>query len=82
MWIAEKRKLDKLPTEERTTLKWPGKDKFLQFLLENHQIFALDEAERGEINLVQITINTGEAQPKQVLPLRTSLAAGKKLLPN
>ena len=59
---SRKEKLDKLPIEERTTLKWPSKDKFLQFLLENHQIFALDEAERGEINLVQITINTGEGE--------------------
>ena len=72
---SRKEKLGKLFTEEGAALKWQDKDKLLQFLLKNHQVFALDEAERGETNLVQMTIDTGEAQPKQVPPRRTPLAA-------
>ena len=71
---SRKEKLGKLFTEEGAALKWQDKDKLLQFLLMNHQVFALDEAERGETNLVQMTIDKGEAQPKQVPPHRTPLA--------
>ena len=51
----------------------------LQFLLENHQVFALDEVERGETNLVQMTINTVEVQTKQVPPRRTPLEARQEI---
>ena len=60
-------------------MKCQDKDKLLQFLLENHQVFTLDEGERGETNLVQITIDTREAQPKQVPPHRAPLAARQEI---
>ena len=60
-------------------MKWQDKDRLLQFLLQNHQVFPSDEAERGETNLIQMTINTGEAQPKQVQPRRTPLAARQEI---
>ena len=60
-------------------MKWQDKDKLLQFLLENHHVFALDEAKKAETNLVYLTINTGEAQPKHVLPHRTPLAARQEI---
>ena len=58
---SRKEKLGKLLAEEGAALKWQGKDKLLQFLLENHQVFALDEGERGETNLVQMTTDTAKA---------------------
>ena len=60
-------------------MKWQDKDRLLQFLPQNHQVFPSDEAERGETNLIQMTINTGEAQPKQVQPPRTPLAARQEI---
>ena len=72
---SRKVKLGKLLAEEGAALKWQDKDKLLQFLLENHQVFTLDEGNRGETNLVQMTIDTGEALSKQVPPRRTPLAA-------
>ena len=73
-------KLAKLLGGEGSTLKWQDKDKLLQFLLANHQVFAIDEAERGETDLLQRTIDTGEAQPKQVPPRRTPLAARQEIV--
>ena len=60
-------------------MKWLDKDRLLQFLLQNHQVFPSDEAERGETDLIQMTINTGEAQPKQVQPRRTPLVARQEI---
>ena len=74
-----KEKLGKLLAGEGAALKCQDKDKLLQFLLENHQVFTLDEGERGETNLVQMTIDTREAQPKQVPPRRALLAARQEI---
>lgn len=76
---SRKEKLGKLLAEVRAALKWQDKDKLLQFLLKNRQVFALDEEERGETNLVQMTIDTGEAESKQVPPCRTLLAARQEI---
>ena len=76
---SRKQKLAKLFAGEGAALKWQDKDKFLQFLLANHQAFAIDEADRGETDLVQMTIDTGDAQLKQVPPRRTPLAARREI---
>ena len=50
-----------LPEEGRRTL--------LEFLANNHKAFCLEENERGETDLVQFEIDTGDAAPKK-LPVR------------
>lgn len=76
---SRKEKLGKLLAGEGAALKWQDKDKLLQFLLANHQDFAVDETEWGETDLVQMTINTGEAQPNKVPPRMTPLAARQEI---
>ena len=76
---SRKQKLAKLLAGEGAALKWQDKDKLLQFLLANHQAFAIDEADRGETDLIEMTIDTGDAQPKQVPPRRTPLAARQEI---
>ena len=34
-------------------------------MLEHHTAFAVDEGERGDTDLVQMSIETGEATPKR-----------------
>lgn len=50
-----------LPEEERRML--------LEFLADHHETFCLEENERGETDLVQFEIDTGNAAPKK-LPVR------------
>ena len=46
-----------LPQHEKTAL--------LRFLCDHHHAFSLEEGERGETDLVQMDINTGDAKPKR-----------------
>ena len=46
------------------TRRWEDKDQLLQLLLEHHTAFAVDEGERGDTDLAQMSIETGEATPK------------------
>lgn len=46
-----------LPPQEKTTL-W-------KFLADYHQAFSLKEGERGETDLIQTEIDTGDAYPKK-----------------
>ena len=46
-----------LPQQEKTTLP--------RFLRDHHHAFSLEEGERGETNLVQMEINTGDARPRR-----------------
>lgn len=65
--VCRKQKLGKLLGGEGAVIDVADKDKLLQFLSANHQnVFAIIKAERGETDLVQMTIDTGEAQPKLV----------------
>ena len=45
-----------LPGQER--------DQLHTLLLTNHEAFAVEEGERGETDLVQMTIDTGDSSPK------------------
>ena len=46
-----------LPLQEKQTL--------LEFLIGYHHVFSLEDGERGETDLVQMEINTGDASPKK-----------------
>lgn len=62
--IDRKRKLGKLFLDEGASLNWQDRDKVLQFLLTHHDAFVIHEGERGETDLIQMAIDTGEAYPK------------------
>ena len=62
---TRKHKLAKMLAEIGPTLRWQDKDQLLQLLLEHHTAFAVDEGERGNTDLVQMLIETGEATPKK-----------------
>ena len=51
-----------LPPEERQVL--------LQFIADNHEAFSLDKGERGETDLVEMVIDTGESRQLKQPPRR------------
>ena len=52
------------------TLTAVQQQKLLDFLKEHHAAFALEEGERGETDLVELHIDTGEAEPRRCPPRR------------
>ena len=50
-----------------------------EFLAEHHQAFSLDPEERGETDLVQIEIDTGDASPKRQPVRRMPFAVRKEV---
>ena len=74
-----KRKLGEFLSAEGASLQLQDRDKLFQFLLAHHDVFAIDEDDRGDTDLVQMTIDTGEAQPKRVPPRRTPMAAKQEI---
>ena len=46
--------------------------RLLEFLAAHHHIFSLEEGERGETDLIQMEINTGDAHPKKQPARRVS----------
>ena len=54
------------------------KEKFLEFLAQKHDVFTLEEGEKGETDLVQMEVDTGDATPKKQRPYRLPFAARKK----
>ena len=55
------------------------KEKFCQFLLDHHTVFSLEDNERGETNLVQLEIDTGDAQPRRQHPRRLPYVAKQEV---
>ena len=51
----------------------------LTFLTDHHQAFCLDENERGETDLVQFQIDTGDASPKKQAPRRMPFAVRQEV---
>ena len=60
-----------LPEEERTVL--------LNFLTGHHGAFCLEKGERGETDLVQMEVNTGDARPKRHPLRRMPLAVRREV---
>ena len=69
-----KRKLGELLAEAGPTLSWQEKDRLRQLLLSHHRAFAIEKGDRGETDLVQMTIDTGDALPRR-LPVRRSFTS-------
>ena len=51
-----------------------------KLLVEYHDIFCLEEDERGETNLVEFEIDTGDESPRKQPVRRTPFAARKKIV--
>ena len=69
-----KRKLGELLAEVGPTLSWQEKDRLRQLLLSHHRAFAIEEGDRGETDLILMTIDTGDALPRRQPVRRTPFA--------
>jgi len=56
--------------QDNLSLPEPEKEKFCKFLMDHHAVFSLKANECGETNLVQLEIDTGDAQPRKQNPRR------------
>lgn len=60
-----------LPAQEQADL--------MKLLQEYHSVFALEEGERGQTDLVEVEIDTGDAQPLKQPPRRMPFAVRKEI---
>ena len=64
-------------------LCWQDKDRLRRLLLDHQEAFALEDGERGETDLVQMTIETGDAvprrQPVRRMPFAVRLEVARQL---
>ena len=63
--IEKSRKTKLIAKIDAPDLSGEDRKALYSFLLEHHQAFSLDPGERGETNLLQMEINTGNASPKK-----------------
>ena len=61
----DERKQELLKKLEEPDLPDPGKTLLRNFLIDNHLAFSLRAADRGETDLVEMVIETGDASPKE-----------------
>lgn len=52
------------------TLPLPQCQEFVNFLPKHHTVFALEEHEHEETDLIEMTIETGDAEPHKCAPQR------------
>jgi len=62
---VRKQRLARLVQEEGADLPWQEWSLLHSFLLEHHRAFALEEGERGETDLIQMHIDTGDSSPRR-----------------
>ena len=62
--LQRKQRLREL-VPETALLDASQKDQLYNFLTDHHQAFCLDELERGETDLIQLYIDTGDASPRK-----------------
>ena len=60
--LLEKLRFEDVPPAEMSELQ--------EFLARNHTVFSLEDGERGETDLVTLSIDTGDAQPIRQPPCR------------
>ena len=64
---------------DRVDIPRSQKEEFIEFLADSHEVFALEEGERGETSLVQLEVDTGDATPKKQRPYRTPFAVREEV---
>ena len=57
----------------------PEKEIFCQLIMDHHEAFCLSETERGETDLLEMEIDTGEAPPKKQRPRRMSFVVRQEV---
>ena len=57
----------------------PQQQAFVSFLQHHHSVFALEEHERGETDLAEMSINTGDAEPRKCAPQRMPFAVREEV---
>ena len=60
-------------------LPTPEKETFCQLIMDHHEAFCLSETERGETDLLEMEIDTGEACPKKQRPRRMPFAVRQEV---
>ena len=60
-----------LPTQER--------EKLMDFLITYHHVFSLENGERGETDIVQMEIDTGDSYPKRQAPRQMPFAVREEV---
>ena len=73
------RKLTRSVAEIGAELPWQDKSTLYSLLCEYHNVFALEDGEMGETDVVMMEIDTGEAQPKRQSVRRTPFAARQEI---
>ena len=63
-------KLPTVPPDELQQLK--------DFLIDHHDVFSLEEGERGETGIVQLEIDTGDAPPQRQPPRRMPFVSSRR----
>lgn len=71
--LLEMLKLADLPPDELQQLK--------DFLVSVHDVFSVSEGERGETDIVQLEIDTGDAQPQKQAPRRIPFILRQEVTP-
>ena len=74
-----KKKLGELLAEVGPSLQWQEKDRLRCLLLDNHHAFVVDDTDRGETNLLQMHIDTGDATPRRQPIRRTPFAVRQEV---
>ena len=57
----------------------PDAEQLRDFLTANHEVFSLEEGERGETALVTMDIDTGDAQPRKQAPRRMPIVVRQEV---
>lgn len=71
----DERKRELLRVLEEPDLPEPQKEFLCDFLSEKHLAFSLEKGERGETDLIQMEIDTGDGMPKKQSVRRMPFAA-------
>ena len=77
---SRKEKLAQKLAEVGPTLRWQDRDLLRQLLLDPHDAFAVEEGERGDTDLIQMSIDTGDAVPRKQPVRRTPFAVTKEVV--
>ena len=73
------RKAKLLETMELPDLPPPDSELLQQFLVDHHDVFSLEDGERGETDLVRMEIDTGDTSPKKQAPRRMPFAVRQEV---
>jgi len=74
-----KRDLIALIAEIGKELPWQGRSKLQELFCKHHNVFAIEDGERGETGMIQMEIDTGDSGPKRQPAGRVSFTARQEI---